>query len=100
VLASDDLSEMFGIEMAPTRSPKRAGSGDVASKQFPSANVDRSSRQAGVTRAVKPKEPALKRRQRTQRLTPAKRRAISERMRKYWAARRGLMKKQRALKSS
>jgi len=100
VLASDDLSEMFGIEMAPTIPAKRTASGQVASTQSTSVNVDVSSRQAGVTRPAKLKEPALNRRERTQRLTPAKRRAISERMRKYWAARRGLMKKQKASKSS
>jgi len=66
VLASDDLSEMFGIEMAP----------------------------------AKPKEPARKPREKTQRLTPAKRRAISERMRKYWAARTDMVKKQKASQSS
>jgi uncharacterized Zn finger protein len=100
VLASDDLSEMFGIEMAPTIPAKRAASGEVASTRTTSANADGSFRQAGMTRPVKLKEPALKRRERTERLTPAKHRAISERMRKYWAARRGLMKKQKASKSS
>jgi uncharacterized Zn finger protein len=69
VLASDDLSEMFGIEMAPT---------------IP----------------AEPKERALERRERKPRLTPAKRRAISERMRTYRAARRRLVKKQKASKSS
>jgi hypothetical protein len=87
---------MFGIEMAPTIPAKRAASGEVAS----SANADGSPRQSGMTRPVKLKEPAIKRRERTERLTPAKGRAISERMRKYWAARRGLMKKQKASKSS
>src|SRR5229473_3651584 len=33
VLASDDLSEMFGIEMTPATTPKRAASGEVASKR-------------------------------------------------------------------
>ena len=100
VLASDDLSEMFGIEMAPTIPAKRAASGQVASTRSTSANADGSSRRAGMTRPAKLKEPALKRRERPQRLTPAKRRAISERMRKYWAARRDLVKKQKASKSS
>jgi hypothetical protein len=99
VLASDDLSEMFGIEMAPTIPPKRAASGE-ASMRSTSANADGASRQAGVTGPAKPKESALKRRERQQRLTPAKRRAISERMRKYWASRRDLVKKQKASKSS
>ena len=101
VLASDDLSEMFGIEMAPTIPAERTASGQVASTRSTAVNADVSSRQAELTRPAKQKEPALKRRERrTQRLTPAKRRAISDRMRKYWAARRGPMKKQKASKSS
>jgi uncharacterized Zn finger protein len=100
VLASDDLSEMFGIEIAPARPPKRAASGEVASKRSTVADTDGSSRQAGETRARKPKEPAPKRRKKTRRLTPAKRRAISERMRQYWAARRDMVKKRKASQSS
>jgi uncharacterized Zn finger protein len=100
VLASDDLSEMFGIEMAPSRPPKRPASGEVAWKRSPAADTDASSRRAGATRPAKPKEPALKRSERTQRLTPAKRRAISERMRKYWAARRDMVRKQKGSQSS
>jgi uncharacterized Zn finger protein len=100
VLASDDLSEMFGIEMAPARPAKRAASGEVASKRSTSADTDGSARRAGVTRPAKPKEPARTRRQKTQRLTPAKRRAISERMRQYWAARRDLVTKRKASGSS
>jgi len=100
VLASDDLSEMFGIEIAPARPPKRAASGEVASTRSTSANVVRSSKQAGIARPAKLKEPALDRREGTQRLTPGKRRAKSERMRKYWAARRDMVKKQKASTSS
>jgi uncharacterized Zn finger protein len=99
VLARPDLSEIFGIEMAPTIPAKRATSGEVASPRATSANADGSSRQAGMTQPVKLKEPALKRRDRTERLTRAKRRAISERMRKYWAARRSQLRKQKASKS-
>ena len=98
VLASDDLSEMFGIEMAPP--PKRAAVSCVATKRSTSANSEPLSRPTTVIRPAKPKEPAPKRRDGTQRLTPAKRRAISARMRKYWAARRNLVKKQKASKSS
>lgn len=100
VLASDDLSEMFGIEMAPTIPAKRAAAGQVASTRSTPANADGPSRQEGMTRPAKLEEPALERRERTPRLTAAKRRAISERMRKYWAARRGLVKKQKASQSS
>src|SRR5207244_2282616 len=61
VLASDDLSEMFGIEMAPTSPPKWPASGEVALKRSPAADTDVSSRRTGATRPAKPKEPALKR---------------------------------------
>ena len=61
VLESDDLSGMFGIEIAPA-TPAR------------------------------PEKPAPKPSARTG-LTPAKRRAVSVRMKKYWAARRALKKK-------
>ena len=67
VLAGDDLSAMFGIEMAPAT-------------------------------PAKPKKPAPTRRDGKQRLTPAKRRAISERMRKRWAAKRVLLKKPKVAK--
>lgn len=100
VLAGDDLSQMFGIEMAPAIPPKRAASGEVTSKRSAPVNADGLSGPAGVTRPAKPKEAALKRRKKTQRLTPAKRRAISERMRQYWAARRALVKTQKASRSS
>jgi uncharacterized Zn finger protein len=88
VLASDDLSEMFGIEMAPAIPRKRSVASAVAPKPSPAARSETSSRPTRVIRPAKPKEPASKRADGTQRLTPAKRRAISERMRKYWAARR------------
>ena len=52
-----------------------------------------------MIRLAKPKEPAPKRADGTQRLTPAKRRAISERMRKYRAARKALSKKRKASES-
>src|SRR5438477_2857213 len=72
VLASDDLSEMFGIEMAPTTTPTRASAGEVATKRSTSASADASSGEAGVSRPAKPKEPAPTRRERTHRVTPAK----------------------------
>jgi uncharacterized Zn finger protein len=93
VLASDDLSEMFGIEMAPATLRKRAAASTLATTPSTTAHSETSSRPTRVIRPAKPKEPAPKRRDGTQRLTPAKRRAISERMREYWAARRDLAKK-------
>jgi uncharacterized Zn finger protein len=96
VLASDDLSEMFGIDMAPATPRKRAAASTLETKASATAHAEASSRQAKAIRPVKPKEPTPKRREGTQRLTPAKRQAISERMRTYWAARRELSKKQKA----
>ena len=93
VLASDDLSEMFGIDMAPATPPKRAAVSAVATKPSTAAHRETSSKPTSVIQSAKPKEPAPKRAHGTQRLTPAKRRAISERMRKYWAARRSLATK-------
>jgi uncharacterized Zn finger protein len=100
VLESDHLSEMFGIDLAPATTPARAAAGQVATKRSRSGNADASSRAAGLIGPAKPKEPAPKRPEGTHRLTPVKRRAISERMRKYWATRRDLVKKQKASKSS
>jgi hypothetical protein len=100
VLTSDDLSGMFGIEMALATPPKRAAASGVATKRLTSATSEASSRQTKVTRPAKPKEAASTRRDRTQRLTPAERQAISERMRKYWAAGRDLTKKGKPSESS
>jgi uncharacterized Zn finger protein len=100
VLASGDLSDMFGIEMEAATPPKRATAGNVATKRTDLGRPNASSREAGVARPAKLTEPVPQWRKKTQRLTLAKRRAISERMRKYWAARRDVVKKQKASKSS
>jgi uncharacterized Zn finger protein len=73
VLESDDLSSMFGIEIAPTTPSRRTAASKITTKAQ--------------------RKPAPRRNPRKRLLTPAKRRAISERMTKYWAARRALMKK-------
>jgi uncharacterized Zn finger protein len=88
VLVSDDLSEMFGIEMASVTPRKRAAASTVAAKPATAGNANVSSKPMSVSGAQKLREPASKRRGGTQRLTPAKRRAISERMRELWATRR------------
>ncbi len=95
VLASDDLSEMFGIEMASTIPPPPA-----ASQRSTSGTADGSPGQVGATRTPKRKRPAPQRRQKqkTRRLTLAARQAISERMRQYWAERR-ILKNLRGAKS-
>jgi uncharacterized Zn finger protein len=77
VLGGDDLSEIFGIEIAaqppaPPRPPATAGP----------ASKTASKKRAGATRGGRKPRP-----------TVAARKAVSERMRAYWAARRAQAKK-------
>jgi uncharacterized Zn finger protein len=95
VLASDDLSEMFGIEMAPAI-PKRAATDTVATKPSTAASPEASSKQTRLTRPAKQTTPAPKRGARKP-LTLANRQAVSARMKEYWAARRASRKKRKAL---
>jgi uncharacterized Zn finger protein len=98
VLASDDLSEMFGIEMAPA-TPAAART----VPREPSATITgvASSKQIGLTRPAKSTEtaPARKNGAGRQRLTLKKRQAISERMRTYWAERRADSKRRKTSES-
>jgi uncharacterized Zn finger protein len=96
VLVSDDLSEMFGIEMASATPRKRAAASTVAVKLATAGNANASSTPISVSGAPKRRTPVSRRHDGTQRLTPAKRRAISERMREFWAARRAREKDQKA----
>jgi uncharacterized Zn finger protein len=96
VLASEDLAEMFGIEMAPATLRKRGAASTLARTPATAAHSETSSGPTRVIRPAKPKGPAPERTDRTQRQTPAKRRAMSERMRKYWAAKTTLSKKRKA----
>jgi uncharacterized Zn finger protein len=61
VLASDDLSEMFGIEMAPTTPPKRAGASKIATTQ--PLTPARLRAISELTRKLRPARKALKKRQ-------------------------------------
>jgi uncharacterized Zn finger protein len=96
VLASSDLSELFGIEMAPATPRKRTASITPATKP-PIEVHSEAPKPAKALRPAKPRGSSRDRRNGKQRLTAAKRRAISERMRKYWAAWR--KKKRKASKS-
>ena len=89
VLESDDLSGMFGIEMAPTAPPKRAAPGKSTPKP---ASPKGSSKRAVATQLAKPRRPAPTTRAGKPFMMSAKRRAVSVRMKKYWAARRALTK--------
>jgi uncharacterized Zn finger protein len=99
VLASDDLSGMFGIEMAPTTQPKRAAASKITTKPSTAASSEASSKRTTLTRPTKLRKPAPTRRAGKPLLTPAKRRAVSAAMKKYWAARKALMKKRKASES-
>ena len=93
VLASEDLSEMFGIEMAPATPAKRPASA-VPREPSPTVTVA-VSKQKGHTPPAKPKKTTP-----TSggggRLTLKKRQAIAERMRTYWAERRADLRKRKA----
>ena len=89
VLANADLSEMFGIEMAPAApaAAKRPPASAAPRKPSPTVTVAVSK---ALTPPAKSKKtaPAKKAGGGGRRLTPKKRQAIAERMRAYWAARR------------
>lgn len=87
VLESDQLSEMFGIEMAPATPAKRPASA-VPREPSPAVTVAVSSKQKGHTPAAKPKKTTPTSGGGRRRLTLKKRQAIAERMRMYWAERR------------
>jgi uncharacterized Zn finger protein len=87
VLASDDLSEMFGIEMAPATPAKRPVSA-IPREPSPAVTVAVSSKQKGRTPPAKLKKSTPTSAGEGRRLTLKKRQAIAERMRTYWVERR------------
>ena len=93
VLESDDLSGMFGIEIAPTDRPKRAAASRMTKERSTTTNTEEPPRRTPTPEPAKPRKPAPNLRPRKPFLTGAQRRAVSARMKKYWAARRALMKK-------
>ncbi len=95
VLESDDLSEMFNIEIAPTTPSTRAAASRITTKTLTGVNSEEPSKRTTLTGPAKLRKPAPTRSARKLRLTPAKRRAVSARMKEYWAARRALAKKQK-----
>lgn len=102
VLASDDLSEMFGIEMAPATPAKRSAASAVPRRPPSSgATVDGSTKQRALPPPAKSKKtaPAGKAGGGGRRLTPKKRQAIAERMRTYWAERRVDARRRKASES-
>jgi uncharacterized Zn finger protein len=90
VLASDDLSEMFGIEMAPATTEQQPAASAAPRTPSPAATVARSSKRKEPTPPAKSTKsaPVSKPGSLSPRLTPKKREAIAARMRAYWAERR------------
>jgi uncharacterized Zn finger protein len=101
VLQSDDLSGMFGIEIAPATKPKRAAAGAIATK--PPDLPPPLARTTGEPRRASPKRlrheggsdptPAPRPYAGRRLMTPAQRKAVVTRMKKYWAERRAARKK-------
>ena len=93
VLESDDLSGMFGIEMAPTPPPTRAAVGKTTPKPSTRATSGKSAKPSTSAKPAKPSKSVPKCRAVRSVMTSAMRRAVSMRMKKYWAVRRALRKK-------
>ncbi|MEE8543481.1 MAG: hypothetical protein V3S94_06445 [Gammaproteobacteria bacterium] len=93
VLKSDDLADVFGIEIVPARQPKRAASGGIAPKPSAAARLKDSSKRATSTKPGKLRKRAPAIPAGTPAMTTAKRRAVSARMKKFWAMRRAARKK-------
>jgi uncharacterized Zn finger protein len=97
VLANDDLSEMFGIEIGPAtlrhQAPVPTGptpaSGPITRKPSKAGNAGRPSKPDERTGQAKSRGAVLKPRKR---LTRKKREAISARVKAYWAAKRASRK--------
>ena len=96
ILAADDLSEMFGIDMAPPAAPAQPPAKVVPTKHSTAFTTAAASRQTERTRPAKSKKPA--REGDRQRLTSKERQRIAERMRTYWAERRAQTQKRKAAK--
>ena len=90
ILEADDLSAMFGIEIAPITDLKPADA--AVSAQAPKASMKSVGPLTPVRRG-KPSRPSPTPNGGQRSLSPAKRKAISIRMKAYWAARRGSRKK-------
>jgi uncharacterized Zn finger protein len=97
VLASEDLSVMFGIEMAPATPAKRPASA-VPREPSPAVTVA-VSKQKGHTPPAKPKKTTPTSGGGGRRLTLKKRQAIAERMRTDWAERRADLRRRKASES-
>jgi uncharacterized Zn finger protein len=104
VLAIDDLSEMFGIDIAPGAKPKVATARSSRRAPVPTPSKRTAAGAAAKHRVASGKATAIDRKVKVQAtptpsgsrrsgMSAGERAATSERMRRYWAARRLLGKK-------
>jgi uncharacterized Zn finger protein len=96
VLAADDLSEVFDIDMAPPAAPAQPLARVVPTRHSRAFTTAAAPAQKERTRPAKSKKPARK--SERQRLTSKKRQQIAERMRTYWAEWRAQTQKRKAAK--
>jgi uncharacterized Zn finger protein len=89
VLAADDLSQMFSIDMAAPDTSTRAPARQVSTRP-PTVATAAKSKQTTPTEPANGTGPAPTGGRR--RLTPKKRQAIAERMRQHWAERRAQLR--------
>ena len=94
VLAADDLSEMFGIDMAPATSVQPPARVVPTTHSTASTTTAAASAQTKRARPAKSTKPARKGDR--QRLTSKQRQRIAERMRTYWAERRAQTQRRKA----
>jgi uncharacterized Zn finger protein len=96
VLAADDLSEMFGIDIAPPATPAKAARKVVPTKHSTTFTTAAAATRTERTRPARSKKPA--RTGERQRLTSKQRQRISDRMRKRWAEWRAQAQTRKATK--
>jgi uncharacterized Zn finger protein len=92
VLEADDLSEMFGIEIAPVTEPANVAA-TVIRKTPKASRPKKSSKLPALMGHAKPATRVPVRGFGMRSWTPAQRKAVSARMKVYWAARRSVRKK-------
>jgi len=107
VLAADDLSAMFGIDMAPVAAPPspppaapkarrtKASASTTASPKAVSTKAAAATAIAGAAKTTTRPATSAASRSRKKGMTEKGRRAVADRMRKYWAARRAEASKRR-----
>jgi len=96
VLAADDLSDMFGIDMAPSAALAQPPTSVVPTSRSTAITTAGATAAEQKERTRPAKSKKLARKGERQRLTAKKRQQVAERMRASWADRRPEMQKRKA----